>query len=69
MTVKFDAAFLERRMSEHRRWQHDVLKELLDEVMGEMAEALRSPAFAKRAQAQSLPFPESPSSHRRSIHV
>jgi len=33
MTVKFDAAFLERRMAEHRRWQHDVLKELLDEVL------------------------------------
>jgi len=69
MTVKFDAAFLERRMSEHRRWQHDVLKELLDEVMGEMAVALQTPAFAKRAQAQSLPFPESPCLHRRTIRV
>jgi hypothetical protein len=60
MSVKFDAAFLERRLSEHRRWQHDVLKELLDEVLGEMAEALRSPAFAKRADAPVLPFPEFP---------
>lgn len=56
--MKFDAAFLDRKMSEHRRWQHDVLKELLDEAMVEMAEALRSPAFAKRAQAECLPFPE-----------
>ena len=58
MTVKFDAAFLERRMAEHRRWQHDVLKELLDEVLNEMGEVLSAPAFAKRCKAQSLPFPE-----------
>jgi hypothetical protein len=58
MTVNFDAAFLDRKMSEHKRWQHDVEKELLDEVMGEMAEALRTPAFAKRAEAAVLPFPE-----------
>lgn len=65
MTVKFDAAFLDRKMSKHKRWQHDVLKELLDEVLGEMAEALRTPAFAKRAQAQSLPFPEARNPVRR----
>jgi hypothetical protein len=58
MSVKFDAAFLDRKMAEHRRWQHDVEKELLDEVMGEMAEALRMPAFRKRAEAEPLPFPE-----------
>jgi hypothetical protein len=58
MTVRFDAAFLDRRMSEHQRWQHDVLKELLDEVLNEMAEVIQAPAFAKRAKAQSLPFPE-----------
>lgn len=58
MSIKFDAAFIERRMAEHRRWQHDVLKELMDEVMLEMAEALQTPAFRKRCQVQSLPFPE-----------
>lgn len=60
MSIKFDAAFLDRRLSEHRRWQHDVLKELLDEVLGEMAEALRTPAFQKRADAPVLPFSELP---------
>lgn len=58
MKVRFDAAFLARKMSEHKRWQHDVEKELLDEVMLEMAEALNTPAFAKRAEAQILPFPD-----------
>ena len=58
MTVKFTAAFLERKMAEHKRWQHDVEKELLDEVMIEMAEALKLPAFAKRAEAAVLPFPD-----------
>jgi hypothetical protein len=60
MSMPFDAAFLDRRMDEHRRWQHDVEKELLDEVMAEMAEALKFPAFQKRAEAQTLPFPEPP---------
>jgi hypothetical protein len=58
MSVKYSYEFLERRMVEHKRWQHDVEKELLDEVMGEMAEALRTPAFAKRAEAAVLPFPD-----------
>ena len=65
MSVNFDAPFLDRKMAEHKRWQHDVLKELLDEAMGEMAEALRTPGFAKRAQAPSLPFPEARNSERR----
>jgi hypothetical protein len=69
MAIKFDAEFLDRRMSLHKRWQHDVQKKLLDEVMGEMAEALRTPAFAKRANAPNLPFPESHTSHRRSVPV
>ena len=67
MSVKFDAAFLDRKMAEHRRWQHDVLKELLDDVMQEMAEALATPAFAKRAQVQRLPFTESGRSAERSL--
>ncbi len=65
-TVKFDADFLDRRMSEHRRWQHDVLKALLDEVIEELAEVIAAPAFAKRAHPQTLPFPEHRSSQRRS---
>lgn len=58
MAVKYSYDFLERRLSEHQRWQHDVEKELLQEAMVEMAEALRTPAFAKRAEAQVLPFPD-----------
>jgi hypothetical protein len=59
MAVKFDAAFLDRRMAEHKRWQRDVLNELLNEAMEEIAEALRtSPGFSRRAQAPVLPFPE-----------
>jgi len=58
MATKFDAAFLNRKMAERKRWQHDVEKELLDEVLEEMAEALQMPAFAKRADAPVLPFPE-----------
>ena len=59
--MNFDAAFLDRRMAEHKRWQHHVLHELVKEAMGEMAEALQNPAFAKYAQrslVQALPFPE-----------
>lgn len=33
---RFDAAFIERRMAEHKRWQHEaeyaMIEEILDEV-------------------------------------
>lgn len=37
---KFDAAFLERRMCEHKEWQEQTVRELAEEVVGEVAEAL-----------------------------
>ena len=60
MATKLDAAFLDRRMAEHKRWQHDALKELLDDVMDEMYAAVQTPLFARRAEAPVLPFPEVP---------
>jgi hypothetical protein len=38
--VKFDAAFLDRRMREHRMWQQRVTEETTREVICEIADAM-----------------------------
>ena len=58
MSIPFSAAFLEKRMSEHKRRMHDLEHELLEEVMAEIAEVTQMRAFKKLTQAQNLPFPE-----------
>jgi hypothetical protein len=37
--VEFNADFLDRRMREHRQWQHRVLDETMAELFREIAEA------------------------------
>jgi hypothetical protein len=49
--VKFDSHFLERRMREHRQWQHRVAEQTTREILAEIAGALdcetgRGPYFA-----------------------
>jgi hypothetical protein len=34
--IKFDAAFIESRMAEHRRWQHEAEYALIEEVIDEV---------------------------------
>lgn len=67
MSVIFDAAFIKHRMSEHKRWQRDVLEEMVDEVLGGLKEALENHEFVKGADQKILLFPESPAKreHRR----
>ena len=36
MATEFNAEFINRRMEEHRRWQHAALHELLTEVIDEV---------------------------------
>lgn len=38
--VKFDAEFLDRRMREHRQWQHRIAEETTREILAEVAGAL-----------------------------
>lgn len=38
MAIKFDAEFLERRLAEHRRWQHAVEYALIEEIIDEVHE-------------------------------
>jgi hypothetical protein len=45
--IKFDAAFVERRMAEHKRWQHDVERALIEEIIDEVQ------ALPRRASRQS----------------
>jgi hypothetical protein len=37
-TTAFTAAFLERRMAEHRRWQHEAQYALIEEIIDEVQE-------------------------------
>lgn len=53
--VKFDSAFLDRRMREHHQWQHRVAEETARELFSEIADALecavgRGPAKIVRAE-------------------
>jgi hypothetical protein len=34
--IKFNAQFIEQRMAEHRRWQHAVEYELIEEIIDEV---------------------------------
>ena len=36
MAIKFDAAFIEQRMAEHRRWQHEVEYAMIEEILDEV---------------------------------
>lgn len=36
--TKFDAAFIERRMEQHRRWQHQAEHALIEEIIDEVQE-------------------------------
>lgn len=36
MEIKFNAEFIEQRMAEHRRWQHAVEYELIEEIIDEV---------------------------------
>jgi hypothetical protein len=36
MATEFTAEFLERRMAEHRRWQHETEYRLIQEIMDEV---------------------------------
>lgn len=36
MATKFDAAFIERRMEQHRRWRHHTEKKLIEEIIDEV---------------------------------
>lgn len=55
--VKFDGAFLDRRMREHRRWQDTVAEQLCRDVLDDLAiarpldqPALEFPKPARRRQ-------------------
>lgn len=41
MAIKFDAEFLERRMEQHRRWQHQAEHALIEEIIDEVQELPR----------------------------
>lgn len=43
MAIKFDADFLERRMAEHRRWQHEVEYALVEEIIEEVQSLPKRP--------------------------
>jgi len=58
MSVPFNSAFIEKRMAEHKRRQHDLLNEMLKECLAEMADALESASLAKGADQKILLFPE-----------
>lgn len=36
MATEFNAAFIERRMAEHQRWQHEVEYALIEEIIDEV---------------------------------
>ena len=36
MATKFTAAFIERRMEEHKRWQHDAEYALIEDIIDEV---------------------------------
>lgn len=48
--VKFDAAFLERKMREHRQWQHRIAEETTREILAEVAVALEDEAVTLAAK-------------------
>ena len=39
--TKFDAAFIERRMEQHRRWQHAAEHALIEEIIEEVQQLPR----------------------------
>jgi hypothetical protein len=44
VAIKFDAEFLERRMAEHRRWQHAAEHALIEEIIDDVQQlAARKP--------------------------
>jgi hypothetical protein len=49
-SVKFDAAFLERRMREHRQWQNRIAEETTREILFEVAVALEDEAVTLSAK-------------------
>jgi hypothetical protein len=54
--TKFTAEFLERRMAEHRRWQHEVEYALIEEIIDEVqALPKRRP---KTGRLFEVPLPE-----------
>lgn len=48
MAIKFDEAFLERRMEEHRRWQHEVEYALVEEIIDEVQALPKRPPKTAR---------------------
>ena len=71
MAIRFDAAFLDKRMAAHKRWRHDYERSLLKEAIDEMAETLQMSAEGlRRAESALLPFAD-PIEHnfRRPKHV
>lgn len=63
------AALLKHRMIDHKRWQRDVLEEMVDEVLGALKEAIEKHEFVKGADQKVLLFPEPSSSVRQSVRT
>ena len=52
--VKFDAAFLERRLAEHRAWQEQQMAEDAAEIISEVAAALDHVSRVRNHRAKRL---------------
>jgi hypothetical protein len=53
MATKFDGAFIEQRMADHRRWQHEVEYALIEEIIDEVQQLpMRKPKSGRLFEPQ-----------------
>lgn len=48
MAIKFDEAYLEKLMADHRRWQHEVEYALIEEIIEEVQTLPKRPPKTAR---------------------